>query len=116
MYKPRPKGGKLFKEILRLGAGQIDSEGLQRKLDRELEAEAPDDSKVIELRGQIVDANEESIALLYKQVSILLHDEKGKNPDPEDLEETLDIEDARELVSFLMPTGSDEGNSETTPD
>lgn len=89
-YRPRKKTGRLVKEILEMTPDRGDDE------DKELTK----------------DEQKENIDLLYKQVAVLLRDENGHSPDPLRLlgeaegqheDDGLDLEDARDLMAFLMP-------------
>lgn len=48
-----------------------------------------------------------SIDTLYQQVSLLLEDENGNNPDEDKLQEVMEIDDARDLMGWLVPQGDE---------
>lgn len=80
VYRPRKKTGAVVKALIELAP----------------EDEPDDDDR----QGQL-----DAIDTLYKQVALLLADEHDNQPDPDRLSEELDMEVARDMIRFLMPSG-----------
>jgi hypothetical protein len=102
-FNPRRRTTKLMRDFRKLGR-EDDA------LEREIGVLADDDD---EKRGALEDEREQ---LTYKMVAHLLK-AKGDtpDPDPEFLEEHLDIEEVGDLLQFLMPGGQADPTAEPEP-
>lgn len=115
-YKPVRKTTEVMRDVRACGRKQERLSRRAERLEREAEehygkaddaadatAREDHEARADELVAQADELRDEASSQTFVMLARLLADDQGTRPDPDALEAALDLADARELATYLMP-------------
>lgn len=103
-YRAGKATGKVVRKVFKLGNELPPSDLVVRKIERLMkDEEGSHDDEVVKLRNELSENTDKSLTVQYKQAALLLVDGEGKHPNPDKLEDELEIGDLRLLMEKINP-------------